>query len=274
MPIAPTPAERAQERLSPAHLEEATQAIHRDGYVIIKNAVPADPLDRLAPKMDDDSQRLVEAHKRDGSKRPLGHLQQGPPLHAPYIFREIVANAFAIQITHAILGDGLFCSFYNGNTNAPGSIEQHLHRDARLLWPEWDKSHPSTTLVINVPVTDTDESNGSTEIWPGTHVLPGELTEACIEARRAQVPPVRANTTKGDIFIRDIRLWHRGVPNPSDRFRHMIAMVHHMAWYRRHGRLKYQKGCEDAFADCPLDHNAEFVDTCPDYLFGPLLPHS
>ena len=274
MNLQPTPAEKAARGLETASLDEAVKAVRRDGFVIIEQAVPPEPLDLLRPRMDEDSRRLVEKHEKEGSKRPPGHLQQGPPPCAPYVHADIVANPFALQVSQAVLGDGFFCSFYNGNTNAPGSIEQALHRDARLLWPEWEDSNPTTTLVVNVPVDDTDESNGSTEIWPGTHLLPGELTEDCVEARRAQVPPVRANTRKGDILIRDIRLWHRGVPNPSTRFRHMIAMVHQVRWYQRHGALQYQTGCEDAFADGPLDHNAVFVDACPDYLFGPLLPHS
>ena len=67
-----------------------------------------------------------------------------------------------------------------------------------------------------------------------------------------------------------MRLWHRGVPNQSDEPRHMIAMIHRVRWFRLGRRLKYQTGCEAAFENSELDHNAEFVaEKLDDYLFNP-----
>ena len=85
--------------------------------------------------------------------------------------------------------------------------------------------------------------------------------------RREIAPPVRGNAKKGSVLIRDIRLWHRGVPNPSDRPRHMIAMIHNIRWLQRSKPLRYLKGGEAAFENSELDHNAEFTDEPIDYLF-------
>src|SRR5947209_8300272 len=81
-----------------------------------------------------------------------------------------------------------------------------------------------------------------------------------VGAGRVIVPPVRCNAKKGSVLSRDIRLWHRGVPNPSDQPRHMIALIHNIRWLQRGKPLKFNKGCEAAFAGTDFDHNVEFSD--------------
>ncbi len=39
-------------------------------------------------------------------------------------------------------------------------------------------------------------------------------------------------------MIRDLRLWHAGMPNPSDEVRVMLAMIHFAPWYRNPMRLE------------------------------------
>jgi ectoine hydroxylase-related dioxygenase (phytanoyl-CoA dioxygenase family) len=195
------------------------------------------------------------------------NLQQGPPPFAPYIFPDVVSNAFGIQVSKAVLGDGVYNAFYNGNTNTPGSGLQPVHRDLPQLWPQWDGVHPPTSLVINVFPMDVHEHNGCTEIWPGSHLIPGVITDEMVEARSAKVPPIRAVAPKGSVIVRDLRLWHRGVPNTSDEFRHMIAMIHHIHWYGRKQKVLFETGCESAFVSEDLDHNVEFVDEPLDYLY-------
>jgi ectoine hydroxylase-related dioxygenase (phytanoyl-CoA dioxygenase family) len=171
-----------------------------------------------------------------------------------------------IQVTAKILGEGVHQHFYNGNTNLPGSRLQPLHRDAVHLWP--DPIHPVISLVINMSPIDVDESNGATEIWPGTHRIPGStrVTEEAEAERRARVPPVRAVTRKGDAVLRDPRLWHRGVPNPSTEVRHMIAMVHSKWFYQRETTIPVTRGALHSFDDEVLTTRVELVPDNYDYL--------
>jgi hypothetical protein len=263
-------------QMDEALLTQAVGAVREQGYVIIGNAVGATCLDVLRERMTADTQELLAA-QRAGEKASgwmRGHLQQKPPHHPPFLFADIVANPFAIQVTHAVLGDGLFNSFYSGNTNCPASEQQPLHRDSTQLWPTWDKAHPATTLVVNISPMDCDADRGSTEIWPGSHLVTGDLTDELIETRRPQVPPIRVVAPKGAVMIRDIRLWHRGMPNDSDQIRHMIAMVHHISWFRRVPALRFQQGAEEIFKSEFLEAHAEFVEDEPAYLFGPHPNHS
>ena len=277
MEITVQPKELAARELSDTHVKQAVDAIRIDGYVVLENVVSHEHLDILRERMDADSQILIKAERWGGAGRLKGHLQQGPPPFAPYIFRDVVANPYVIQVTKELLGSGLYNNFYNGNTNCPGSTTQPLHRDGAHLWPDQEVAHPTTEVVVNISPQDTTEENGSVELWPGSHL---EVSGTGIEpeeeeARRKIAPPIRGNAKKGSILIRDMRLWHRGVPNPSDKPRHMIAMIHRVYWLGSNRKLKYKTGCEAAFENSDLDHNAEFIDFVDakiddyDYLFNP-----
>lgn len=270
MEIMVTREEQAEEKLSAGHLAQAVAALRTDGYVVLADVIDHDHLDLLRERMTADSQTLLAAQKWGGAGRVAGHLQQGPPPFAPYVFRDVVANPFAIQVTHAILGDGLYNRFYNGNANCPGSGVQPLHADGPHLWQNVAQTHPPVSLIVNITLVDATEENGATEIWPGTHMLPvnGQHIAPEVEAQRREIcPPVRALTRKGSLLIRDMRLWHRGVPNHSDTIRHMIAQIHQISWLQRPATLLFNKGCEEAFPPSPLDHNVEFTDQPLEYLF-------
>jgi ectoine hydroxylase-related dioxygenase (phytanoyl-CoA dioxygenase family) len=261
--------------LAPARLQQAIEAIRREGYVVLENVISHAHLDVLRERMDEDSQKLIAAKKWGGAGQLPGHLQQGPPPFAPYVFADIVANPFVVQVTRELLGGGLYNSFYNGNTNCPGSGTQPLHGDSGHLWPGLDVAHPAASVVVNISPMDVSEENGSVELWPGSHLetrVERRIDAATEAARREIAPPVRGNAKKGSALIRDMRLWHRGVPNTSDKPRHMIAMIHNVRWLQRSKPLRFNKGCEAAFASDELDHHAEFTDETIDYLFRYHIP--
>src|SRR5579871_1507190 len=150
MTITIAPKELAAGEISRAHLDQAIQALRGEGYVVLENVVSPAHLDVLREKMDEDSRKLIAAKKWGGAGRLPGHLQQGPPPFAPYVFPDIVANPFVIQVTRALLGEGVYNSFYNGNTNCPGSGTQPLHRDGSHLWPGLEVAHPAASVVVNI----------------------------------------------------------------------------------------------------------------------------
>ena len=277
MEITVQPEELTAGKLTEAHVAEALKAIRVDGYVVLENVVSHEHLDILRERMDADSQILINAEKWGGAGRLVGHLQQGPPPYAPYMFRDVVANPYVVQVTKELLGPGLYNNFYNGNTNCPGSTTQPLHRDGAHLWDDQEIAHPTTEVVVNISPQDTAAENGSVELWPGSHldVSGRRIDDEEEEERRKIAPPVRGNAKKGSALIRDMRLWHRGVPNPSDKPRHMIAMIYRASWLKSNRRLKYKTGCEAVFENSDLDHNAEFLDFAKekiddyDYLFNP-----
>ena len=245
--IAPTAAERRAGTLAPANLERACAALVDDGVVVLEQVIDAGPLDALKERMDRDTAELLEfCASVGGNPRDRGHLQQGPPPVLEFVPSQLVANTYAAQVLSAVLGSGAYCEFYNGNTNCPGSGRQQLHLDV-------------------------DEHNGAVELWPGSHrvVVPTPVRARAIAARRRITPPVRGAMRKGDILLRDSRLWHRGVPNKSTEYRHMIGLVFVSGDVPKRRPLRFARDCAALLGAAPIPFFAEFTAEPIDYLLGP-----
>ena len=261
-------------RISPFDTQRAAEAIALDGCVILEGAVPPEPLAALRRRMDRDTHDLLRfCETIGGNPREVGHLQQGPPPFADYVFADVAMNPAANAVAHALFGERPRLTFYNGNTNCPGSERQHLHLDGSHSTEPGETIAPTMSIVVNIPPGPADDSNGAVEIWPGSHRVAvygsHEVPTSMEEERRRVCGPVNPHTKPGDVLIRDALLWHRGVPNPSDRPRHMIAlMLSKPADESRH-RLRFGKGCERAMEGHDADPNAEYVDGPIDYLFNP-----
>ncbi len=272
-----TEAEVAQQKLTPEHRAEAIRALKQDGFVVLNNVIDTAHLDSLRPKMLED----VEVYlKRDDVPFNFnsGNLQQDPPPFPPYLFRDILLNDLVIEVTKGILGRGLKNNYYSGNTNLPGSTEQPVHVDSGQLWPDMEVASPAYALVVNVPVVPMDVSNGSTEVWPGTHrdtrlfvqqvVAEKDIRvpEEALAKRRAVSPPLQPTVPAGGVVIRDLRLWHRGMPNHTQQPRPMIAMIHWVSWWHDFEKLQFPKESETFFQHSELHTVADFVDGPIDYI--------
>ena len=106
-------------------------------------------------------------------------------------------------------------------------------------------------------------------VLPGVYENHNGVPSRMEEERRAVRRPVNPVTQPGDVLLRDVRVWHRGVPNPSDRPRHMIALILSKPTGDTRYPLKFGKGCEGALEGRAADPNAEYVDGPIDYLFDP-----
>lgn len=262
-------------RLAAAETERAAEAIAVDGCVILENAVPTEPLAFLRRRMDRDTHDLLRyCETMGGNPRETGHLQQGPPPFADYVFADVAMNDHVNAMARAVFGARPRLTFYNGNTNCPGSTRQRLHMDGVHSTAPGEPVPPTAAMVVNVPPGPTGADNGAIELWPGSHRVRVHgkhnyvPTDAEEERRRVR-GPVNPHTRPGDILIRDALLWHRGVPNNSNRPRHMIALILSKPTDESRHRLRFGVGCEKALEGLGADANAEYVDEPIDYLFEP-----
>ncbi len=263
--IRPDDAERRAQAFGGSRLEEILEAMDRDGLVVLEEVVNPEHVERLAVRMRADMDEVR-------GRRPIGEESSNeslpPPLNHPWLFRDVCFNEFAIQVTHAVLGDGLYWNFYSSNTVHPRETrKQNIHQDARPLFVgETDKPLPPHNLVINIPLTDFTEANGATEVWLGSHretrrleVGGGEYEEMLAEHRKRDLI-VQATAKKGSLIIRDMRLYHGGMPNRTGELRQMIAMVYNRYFYRVLCWMPFARGMADFFRHPVLQALCTFFD--------------
>lgn len=262
-----TPEELSTGQMSDEHLQAAVNAIKIDGYVVLNDVIDPAHLESLRGRMLDDLQKILA---RDDAPFNFnaGNVQQDPPPFHPYLFRDVLLNDLVIAVTQAVLGKGVKNSFYSGNTALPSDNMQPVHADIGQLWSNLDHATPPYALVVNVPLVDVSARNGSTELWPGTHldttiyINDGniKLPEDLVEARRKISPPLQPTLRLGSVLIRDMRMWHRGMPNYTSEPRPMIAMIHWVGWWHDQNPILFAKGTEEFFKHPILKTNARFVD--------------
>jgi ectoine hydroxylase-related dioxygenase (phytanoyl-CoA dioxygenase family) len=238
-------------RLTERHLEQAVRALVFEGLVVVENAVEHSVLDKLNEKMVKDATYLRSLGEKGPFNYNQGNLQQdAPPVREhfdPSIFLSKSSGFYAAllteqdplasHITSTVLGPRPKMTFCSGNTAMPatGDIKpqrQPVHSDADFKHPP----HPFA-LVVNVPLVTMKPKNGSTEVWLGTHTntniedqegahgerASGRIKQSLLEERRRVSPPIQGVIPKGSVIVRDLRLWHAGMPNYSDEIRVMLA---------------------------------------------------
>jgi hypothetical protein len=267
--------DRAAGGLAPEKLQAAMEALRTDGLVVLADVVDLEHLDVLHERLISDL-ALLRARPDAPYNWTAGNIQQDPPPFEPYLFEDVLLNPQVIAVTSAILGPGLRNVMYSGNTSLPSDTRQPVHADMGHLWPSdaMEVAHPPAQLVVNVPTVDVSAENGATEIWLGTHrdltVGVGadiEVPLDALEARREIVPPIQPTIRRGSVLIRDVRLWHAGMPNRTDRPRPMIAMVHASHWVEAGTPLEFPAASKSFFEHPVLTTAARFTEQPTDHIY-------
>ncbi|KAH7309191.1 phytanoyl-CoA dioxygenase family protein [Stachybotrys elegans] len=233
-----TDEERDSGVMSDKNLYDAIEAFFTDGLVVIENAIDVALIDKLNERMLKDTKKLLsgdgEVHFKYGAAAG-GNLSQVPPWKK-WLFPEIYANKHATRVISNILGPKPEVHFIRTNTLIATDERQKVHADLRFEHPE----HPFA-IAFNTCLIDVGPENGSTELWLGTQNTNldyhGELGEPMIaqdklDERRKVRGPIYPRLKKGSVVLRDLRLWHAGMPNPTSETRIMLAIVYYAAWYK------------------------------------------
>ncbi|KAK2608099.1 hypothetical protein N8I77_006732 [Diaporthe amygdali] len=245
--IAPTVSERSAGLYSSRNLQRVLSGLHRDGLVVLRGVIDASHIDALNEAMCEDAEeRIVDPSQVFNHNLKSNFLQRPPVTQANLLQDDVYFNSFLLQVANAYLGQTPIWNWLTANTalaNTAG-MRQNEHKDSMF-------DHPQCPyyFIANVPLCDFSVANGATEFWLGSHAdttiadqqpvtdetratwkpsaatdrIPWISAEAK-DARRAVRPPVQPEVLRGDIMIRDLRTWHAGMPNHSDKHRIMLGL--------------------------------------------------
>lgn len=244
---------RGLEVVAPNDIERATRLFRRDGFVVVRDALTSEQLERMRAASDRvvreilalDKQRVGNrgSHRYSfGSASKTGHQMHHPEwamlIDLP-IVTEVVTSIFGSRDYIARGGGGDFC--------LPGAVAyQPLHSDMADRIEHGKASFgsfhdprglltyrdlPVPYVCCNFLMVDSTRVNGPTRQIPGTQnsrePIP-RLGEEPEWMRLSTVCPAPA----GSVLIRDVRAWHGGTPNLSGEVRALPNAEFFAPWYR------------------------------------------
>jgi hypothetical protein len=194
-------------------IQNALAALHRDGMVVLSNAISHEHLDKVKEVFWADTDEVLSwggGHFNQGADTK--NLSQVPPLRTDLLYQDIYANPFATPIIAAYLGPKPELRFARSAVLLPGGERQKIHADLEYPYPE----HPFA-VAVNMGLEDITVENGATELMLGTHTMssidkhitphePGIKPELVAEAATTH-PVIRPPLPKGALAIRDLRMW-------------------------------------------------------------------
>jgi ectoine hydroxylase-related dioxygenase (phytanoyl-CoA dioxygenase family) len=192
------------------HLE----AVERDGFTIVENAIEPDLIDALNDALD----RL----ERDLGAKPAGNSFEGANTVRIYNllaygepFTRVPVHENVLPVIDGVLDPGCLISSLSSIAIDPGETAQPIHADDMVI--PLDKPHRSIVCNSMWALTDFTEANGATRLVPGSHKKPNPDYGGAYDT-------IPAEMAKGSVLIWDGALWHGGGANKTDKRRTGIAM--------------------------------------------------
>lgn len=258
--------ELAEGRISAENRRLAALLLSCRGYVILKEAIPQDFVGSLRREFDAifaDCRATRDRSETDPDPDAIHQVSVSSEKRASFWFRKsrwrifprlvgpmgdplLLANPFVTPVLEDMLGEDFSCRYLTSDTCVNGAILQSPHSDILMNDAFVDNHWKPRGYVVNVPVMECGLHNGPIEVWPGgSHLWTSDMMEAHglapyvqdgrnppVEQVASYFPSVKVALQPGEIMIRDLAMWHRGTPNPTDEPRTMLTIG-----FFRHGYI-------------------------------------
>lgn len=210
------------------------------GYVVIENVMPrqdvADVRAALTPYLTKPGRNNFEGFK---SNRVYSLLAK-----APDVFSKMVAHPLSLAFVERELGTSALLSALLAINLHPGECVQDWHHDDNHL--TIPLPHPPYGVSTFWAVDDMTETNGATEVIPGSHrwtkpeVREPDFIDGLDPRERdpSHDPNPHPNAKKvlmpsGSLMVAKGTLWHRGGANVSDAPRLIVTPQYCPGWARQ-----------------------------------------
>ena len=156
--------------LTDSNLAIALRLLRESGYVILESVLPRNLVEELQTAFNQLLMPNMENQQKDSNWNRRGGCHA--LYEMPFMHPLVIENSLGLQIIEEAMGKDIWTLLpYHTNTTFPGASMQHIHRDTQHLFPELPYALPPTMIILHIPLIDFNESNGSTQVWPGTHLI-------------------------------------------------------------------------------------------------------
>ena len=227
-------------------ISEFIDSIHRTGYCIVPDVIPANEVDDVRRQVVAAQQdHHAEAEAELAKTRARGHRIGVPGvgllkqvINATQCFASYLADARILASAESFFGDFVRISCTDCAINHPGTERGYWHAD----WPY----NATNTTHIKAPypdvmmhlssiwmLTDFTRENGATLVLPGRHLFPNNPGAGGMDGIDRDAPhpdEKQASGSAGSVLLYDSRLWHAVAPNQSDAAR-VALVVRYAPWW-------------------------------------------
>jgi ectoine hydroxylase-related dioxygenase (phytanoyl-CoA dioxygenase family) len=196
-------------------LDTHADAIARDGYTIVEDAIEPELVDALA----DDLCRLESRYEivpADNSFEGSRTVRIYNLLALGKLYEAIPVHPNVLPLVERVLDAGCLVSSLSSITIMPGETAQPIHADDQVI--PLDKPHAPTVCNSMWALTDFTEANGATRVIPGSHLADHSPEYG------APYDSIAAEMPRGSVLVWHGSLWHGGGANATGDTRVGIAM--------------------------------------------------
>jgi ectoine hydroxylase-related dioxygenase (phytanoyl-CoA dioxygenase family) len=219
----------------PTDVERAAAIFHRDGFVVVREALTPEQLAFAQAGARRVIAEQMAATPLEKANRGFARYSFGPQLQHPE-WQQLVDLPLILPILERIWNSADFtCMGAGGDYSVPGAEIQPLHSDLGdflndPLGQVTVRDLPTPFIVVNFLMVEFQEINGAIRFVPGTqrsrHPIPS-LKEEPDQMRRSLLC-----APAGTAVIRDVRCWHGGTANRSEEIRPMTSAGYLAPWFR------------------------------------------
>lgn len=203
------------------------QQLHREGYALLRQAVPSGWLDELRSAFDAGVKASEQWPVPRGPGWRHALLDHEPRIQAVCRLPQLLA------VVGELIGERFFLAQVEGREPLADGGHQQLHRDLSM-------QRPGDIANVMVYFDDYGPDNGATRIVPGSHrPQPGEPPFDFSDESRS----VQLAGAAGDILVFDVDLVHAGSRNLTGRRRRSILISYFAeALYESHLQTRNLRG--------------------------------
>jgi ectoine hydroxylase-related dioxygenase (phytanoyl-CoA dioxygenase family) len=210
--------------LDAATLGAHVDAITRDGYTIIEDAIEPELVDALNA----DLRRLEDGlavEPSDNSFEGAHTIRIYNLLAFGKLYEAIPVHDHVLPVVERVLDAGCLVSSLSSIGILAGETAQPIHADDQLI--PLPKPHVPTVCNSMWALTDFTEANGATRVIPGSHLAD------CSPDYGSPYDSIPAEMAAGSVLVWHGSLWHGGGANTTDERRVGLAMNYCAGWIRQ-----------------------------------------
>ena len=235
----PLSAIQTGERFTDEETDRIRRCFQRDGYYAFGRLMEDEEVEALRADM---QRKWDDPRMHEPARDQIRGTSLMRMFEYSYAFRDLIVREPFASLAEAILGDDCHCMAQNALYTPPNpkAVEDgpggwHLDDLVHFPLPDGVPRHdpavppPCFVMQIFTPLTDVEAVRyGPTQVVPRSHLagrqphLPHEQDRPEFDGKGPHSFLVR----KGDAYMFNNQVWHRGAPNASDRTRLLAGVTY------------------------------------------------